>query len=306
VPTIDLNLQGRARPSIAQLYSWRYKDLGDLTRVLQGKEYVAANPGLTYEFQLIDVGKFNGVGETQPSPYFYQNLGEAEYIVACFMYMRLQGYPASKISILTTYNGQKHLIRDVIKQRCGWNPIFGEPSTITTVDRFQGQQNDYILVSLVKTENIGHIRDVRRLVVACSRARLGLYIFGHHPLFANCFEIAPTFRVLASLPTQLALEPSEKWPDPILPSGHFGAPLYIRGVEHMWAVLQALMQQTYLEEVSKAQEEYEKAMAKIREQQAEEAGEGEDDEGEDGEDAEMADGEADGDEAVAGDAAPEA
>lgn len=31
--------------------------------------------------------------------------------------MRLQGYPASKISILTTYNGQKHLIRDVIKQR---------------------------------------------------------------------------------------------------------------------------------------------------------------------------------------------
>lgn len=57
-------------------------------------------------------------------------------------------------------------------------------------------------------------------------------------------------------------------------------------------------------QVSKAQEEYEKAMAKIREQQAEEAGEGEDDEGEDGEDAEMADGEADGDEAAAGDAAP--
>merc|ERR1711966_106286 len=158
-----------------------------------------------------------------------------------------------------------------------------------------------------KTENIGHIRDVRRLVVARSRARLGLYIFGHHPLFANCFEIAPTFRVLASLPTQLALEPSEKWPDTIRPSGQVGAPLYIRGVEHMWAVLQALMQQTYLEEVSKAQEEYEKAMAKIREQQAEEAGEGEE-----GEDGEMADGEAaedadmpGEDEAAAGDAAPE-
>ena len=47
------------------------------------------------------------------------------------------GYKADEISILTTYNGQKHLIRDVVKQRCGDNPIFGFPKTITTVDRYQ-------------------------------------------------------------------------------------------------------------------------------------------------------------------------
>lgn len=60
----------------------------------------------------------------------WQNLAEAEYVVAVFMYMRLIGYPAEKISILTTYNGQKHLIRDVIAQRCASNPFIGRPHKV--------------------------------------------------------------------------------------------------------------------------------------------------------------------------------
>lgn len=59
-----------------------------------------------------------------------QNLGEAEYVVALFMYMCLLGYPADKISILTTYNGQKHLIRDIINRRCGSNPLIGRPNKV--------------------------------------------------------------------------------------------------------------------------------------------------------------------------------
>jgi intron-binding protein aquarius len=77
-------------------------------------------------------------------------------------------HPADKISIITTYNGQKHLIRDVIAARCS-HPMFGKPAKVTTVDRFQGQQNDIVLLSLVKTKTVGHLRDVRRLVVAMSR-----------------------------------------------------------------------------------------------------------------------------------------
>lgn len=60
-----------------------------------------------------------------------QNLAEAEYVVALFMYMRLIGYSAESISILTTYNGQKHLIRDVIKQRCADNPFIGKPHKVS-------------------------------------------------------------------------------------------------------------------------------------------------------------------------------
>ena len=46
------------------------------------------------------------------------------------MYMRLLGYPAHKISILTTYNGQKFLIRDVLNKRCGKNPMLGMPMKV--------------------------------------------------------------------------------------------------------------------------------------------------------------------------------
>ncbi|XP_074037324.1 RNA helicase aquarius isoform X2 [Leptinotarsa decemlineata] len=212
VPTVDLDGQGRARPSICNLYKWRYKNLGNLKHVDNWPEYQLANPGFVYDFQLVDVQDFNGIGESEPSPYFYQNLAEAEYCVAVFMFMRLIGYPANKITILTTYNGQKHLIRDVINTRCANNSLIGRPHKVTTVDKYQGQQNDYILLSLVRTRAVGHLRDVRRLVVAMSRARLGLYIFARVSLFKNCFELTPAFEQLTSRPTKLHLVLDEFYP----------------------------------------------------------------------------------------------
>lgn len=212
VPTVDLDGQGRARPSICNLYNWRYKKLGNLAHVENSPEYLVANAGFLYDFQLINVEDFNGVGESEPSAYFYQNLAEAEYCVAVFMYMRLLGYPADKISILTTYNGQKHLIRDVINIRCASNPLIGRPNKVTTVDKYQGQQNDYILLSLVKTRAVGHLRDARRLVVAMSRARLGLYVFARVSLFNNCFELTPAFAQLMQRPLKLQLLPQEHYP----------------------------------------------------------------------------------------------
>jgi hypothetical protein len=74
---------------------------------------------------------------------------------------------------------------------------------VTTVDKYQGQQNDYVLLSLVRTKAVGHFRDVRRLVVALSRARLGLYVFGRVELFSNCYELRPAFARLLQRPTQV-------------------------------------------------------------------------------------------------------
>lgn len=80
------------------------------------------------------------------------------------------------------------------------------------MDKYQGQQNDYILLSLVRTKNVGHIRDVRRLVVALSRARLGLYVFSRTAVFNTCHELAPAFKQLMSRPQQLVLLPKEEYP----------------------------------------------------------------------------------------------
>lgn len=242
VPYIQLNAQGRARPSIAKLYNWRYKELGDLPNVQQDPAYNLANTGFGYEYQLINVEDYEGVGESEPSPHFYQNLGEAEYVVSVFMYMRLLGYPAEKISILTTYNGQKSLIRDVIAKKCSNNPLFGRPSKVTTVDKFQGQQNDYILLSLVRSKVVGHLRDVRRLVVAMSRARLGLYVFCRRSLFENCYELLPTFRLLLQRPVDLSLvldEPSYPTQRPV---HQLGGAYPVRRLEEMVHIVQDVYQ----------------------------------------------------------------
>lgn len=81
---------------------------------------------------LIEAGYYSVQDKILISIVTLQNLAEAEYAVALFMYMRLLGYPANRISILTTYNGQKHLIRDIINQRCGKNPVIGQPSKVSS------------------------------------------------------------------------------------------------------------------------------------------------------------------------------
>lgn len=58
--------------SICNLYKWRYKNLGNLKHVENWPEYQMANAGFLYDFQLVDVQDFNNVGESEPSPYFYQ------------------------------------------------------------------------------------------------------------------------------------------------------------------------------------------------------------------------------------------
>ena len=211
IPYIQLDKQGRSRAEIANLYNWRYNGkLGNLSYILNDHLYQTSNAGFVNTFQFINVNDFNGKGEITPTPYYYQNLGEAEYVVAVYQYMRLIGYPAEKITILTTYTGQKTLILDILSQRCK-NPIFGLPNDVSTVDKYQGQQNDYILLSLVRTSSIGHIRDIRRLVVALSRARLGLYVFGKQQLYENCFELSTAFNVLLSKPSALQLVVGESY-----------------------------------------------------------------------------------------------
>ena len=142
VPTIALDQQGRARPSIAKLYQWRYSKLGNLPLVQSQREFIQANAGFKYDYQFINVPAYKGRGESEPTPHFIQNLGEAEYAVAIYQYMRLLGYPADKITILTTYAGQRALVKDVLSHRCAKNPIFGLPKAVATVDKYQGEQND--------------------------------------------------------------------------------------------------------------------------------------------------------------------
>lgn len=212
VPNIELDAQGRARTSLCDLYRWRYKNLKELDVINYSEEFNRANAGFVHEYQLINVDDYKGVGESTPMPYYYQNRGEAEYVVALYKFMRIIGYPSEKITILTTYNGQKQLLRDLIEQECTKDAYIGKPNKVTTVDKFQGQQNDFILLSLVRTRTVGHLRDIRRLVVAMSRARLGLYVFARASLFSGALELQHSMRLLLKKPQNLCLLTGEQYP----------------------------------------------------------------------------------------------
>lgn len=59
---------------------------------------------------------------------------------------------------------------------------------------------------------MGYLRDVRRLTVALSRARLGLYILGRREIFEFCFELRQAFEILLQRPDKLMLVTGELWP----------------------------------------------------------------------------------------------
>lgn len=65
---------------------------------------------------------------------------------------------------------------------------------------------------MTRTRSVGYLRDVRRLTVALSRARLGLYILGRKSLFETCYELKPAFDLLAKRSDKLVLTTGEMYP----------------------------------------------------------------------------------------------
>lgn len=254
-PTITLDSQGRSRPAICSLYSWRYNDLKHLPHVSTKREFILANPGFKHVYQLINVGDYMGQGETQPSSHYFQNLGEAEYLIAVYMYMRLLGYPKENIVMLSTYNGQADLLKDIVNFKCANDPLYGSPLKITTVDKYQGQQSDYVLLSLVRTNQIGHFRDVRRMTVALSRARLGLYVFCREDIFANCYDISQGFSRLAKNGSVLELYPSETFSTSRKVDDTSKDPVSVSDYSEMSQIVEELHQQKSQDEVDKMEQE---------------------------------------------------
>lgn len=69
-----------------------------------------------------------------------------------------------------------------------------------------------VILSLTRTSRVGYLRDIRRLTVALSRARLGLYILGRREVFESCFELRQAFEILLQRPDKLMLVTGELFP----------------------------------------------------------------------------------------------
>ncbi len=83
--------------------------------------------------------------------------------------------------IITPYRGQARLIRRLLKMQHYFRRL-KRHITLGTVDGFQGQERDVIVISLVRDNTdgqIGFLRDLRRMNVAITRARMKLIIIGN-------------------------------------------------------------------------------------------------------------------------------
>lgn len=74
---------------------------------------------------------------------------------------------------------------------------------------------------------------MRRLTVALSRARLGLYVLGRREVFESCFELKPAFDLLFQRPDKLMLVPGEIFPTSRMLEDNQTQGTPMEGVEHL-------------------------------------------------------------------------
>ena len=106
------------------------------------------------------------------------------------------------VGIISPYRAQVQYLKRLIKKRAFFKP-FRHLISINTVDGFQGQERDVILISLVRANEagqIGFLRDLRRMNVAMTRARMKLFILGdaptltRHPFYKKLYDYIQEIR----------------------------------------------------------------------------------------------------------------
>ena len=100
------------------------------------------------------------------------------------------------VGVISPYRAQVQYLRRQLKKKEFFKP-YRSLISVNTVDGFQGQERDIILISLVRANDegqIGFLRDLRRMNVAITRARMKLIILGdastmtRHPFYKKLFD----------------------------------------------------------------------------------------------------------------------
>ncbi|NWH37090.1 ZNFX1 protein, partial [Chloropsis hardwickii] len=169
-PFVCLKYQHRMRPEIAQLISPHiYEKLENHPSVLEYENIKGVSTNVFFVEHEVPEQEI-------PEGKSHQNPHEAHFVVELCKYFLCQGYEPSQITILTTYTGQLFCLQKLMPVK-----IF-EGVKVHVVDKYQGEENDIILLSLVrsnKEERPGFLQIPNRICVALSRAKKGLYCIGN-------------------------------------------------------------------------------------------------------------------------------
>ena len=174
-PHTTLQIQHRMRPEIAELVK------GHIYDTLENHKSVEEYPkikGVSNNLFFIQHDNH----ERGSDDLSHSNDHEAKYLVALCKYLLQQGYNPSQITILVTYTGQLLVMKNNMPK------ITFEGIRVSTVDNFQGEENDIILLSLVRSNkegNTGFLCEENRVCVSLSRAKHGFYCIGNFKMLRN-------------------------------------------------------------------------------------------------------------------------
>uniref|UniRef100_A0A1I8J2R6 Poly [ADP-ribose] polymerase n=1 Tax=Macrostomum lignano TaxID=282301 RepID=A0A1I8J2R6_9PLAT len=203
----QLALQNRMRPELSQFLRDIYPGLKDNLPVVTKHQ---ATPCVAKSAFFWDHS------EPETGDRSYINKEEAERCVALALFLISQGVAPSRITILAAYRSQTALISQLVRQRAEQHqhlfPEYfanrakaggsagaaaageaeeaddeavesrGPPILAHTVDVYQGDENDFVIVSLVRSNEectVGFLKEVSRRCVAQSRARCGFWLIGN-------------------------------------------------------------------------------------------------------------------------------
>ena len=178
-PFQTLQTQNRMRPEFAKLLLDIYPGLKDNT------ERVSRNSPLTCISKSMFFWNHNSQEKSGRS---HTNPEEVLRVVELVTFLLMNQVKPSEISVLAAYQGQATLIRKDLKKLSTSKPTLFQFEdkdnfiTTNTIDMFQGDENKYIIVSLVRSNNkgqIGFLGELNRRCVAQSRAKCGMYFIGN-------------------------------------------------------------------------------------------------------------------------------
>lgn len=119
------------------------------------------------------------------------NSQEVQMVYQAVSHMVGQGLMQRSITVITPYLGQCRVLRRHLRLS-----QLGDVR-VSTVDLFQGDENDVIILSLVRTERLtDFLQTKNRLVVSCSRARFGMVLIGNDKILMKCEHWATLLRHL--------------------------------------------------------------------------------------------------------------
>jgi len=135
---------------------------------------------------------------TRTSTRSHSNDYEARYIASlCFFFMS-RGFKAKDITVVSLYKGQmyniqRHIVElyEKLKHKLDIKAqqLFGDKGTheikVVVLDNYQGEENEIIIVSIVRSDTLGFVKNRNRALVTLSRARCMMVVIGYRELLTQ-------------------------------------------------------------------------------------------------------------------------